>query len=55
LKMKEDENIVAYFLWVNEIVNNIKGLEDEMKEQVIVKNVLRTLPMIFDSKISYLE
>ena len=26
LKMKEDENIVAYFLWFNETVNAIMGL-----------------------------
>jgi hypothetical protein len=55
LKMNEDENITAYFLRVNEIVNSIKGLGDEIKEQVIVKNALRSLPMRFDSKISALE
>jgi hypothetical protein len=55
LKMNEDENIAAYFLRVDEIVNNIKGLGDEIKEQVIVKKALRSLPMRFDSKISSLE
>jgi hypothetical protein len=55
LKMNEDENITTYFLRVDEIVNNIKGLGDEMKEHVIVKKVLRSLPMIFDPKISSLE
>jgi hypothetical protein len=53
--MKEDENIVAYFLQVNETVNAILGLGEEIKEYVIVQKVLRSLPMIFDPKISTLE
>jgi uncharacterized coiled-coil protein SlyX len=36
-------------------VNGIKGLGDEMKEQVVVQKVLRSLPMRFDPKISSLE
>ena len=55
LKMKEDENITAYFLWVDEIVNAIIGLGEEIKESVIVQNVLRYLPMRFDHKISTIE
>jgi hypothetical protein len=53
--MNEDGNMVAYFLQVDEIVNNIKGLRDEIKEQVIVKKELISLPMRFDSKIPALE
>jgi hypothetical protein len=55
LKMKEDENIAAYFLRVDEIVNAIIGLGEEIKESVIVQKVLRSLPMRFDPKISTLE
>jgi hypothetical protein len=55
LKMKEDKNIVAYFLRVDEIVNEIIGLGEEIKESVIVQKVLRSLPMRFDPKISTLE
>jgi hypothetical protein len=55
LKMKEDENIAAYFLRVDETVNAIIGLGEEIKESVIVQKVLRYLPMIFDPKISTLE
>jgi hypothetical protein len=55
LNMKEDENIASYFLQVDEIVNAIIGLEEEIKECVIVQKVLRSLPMIFDPKISSLE
>jgi hypothetical protein len=28
--MNEDENIVAYFLLIDEVVNDIKGLGDEI-------------------------
>jgi hypothetical protein len=55
LKMKEYENIVAYFLRVDEIVNAIIGLGEEIEESVIVQKVLRYLLMIFDPKISALE
>jgi hypothetical protein len=55
LKMKEDENIAAYFLQVDETVNAILGLGEELKESVIVQKVLRSPPMIFDPKITKLE
>ena len=45
--MKEDENIIAYFLRVDETVNEIIGLREEIKEFVIVQKVLRSLPMRF--------
>ena len=53
--MKEDENIASYFLWVDEIVNEIIWLGEEIKESIIVQKVLRSLPMRFDPKISALE
>jgi hypothetical protein len=53
--MKEDENIAAYFLQVNETVNEIRGLGEEIEESIIVQNVLRSVPMIFDPKISTLQ
>jgi hypothetical protein len=55
LKMKEDEDIAAYFLRVNETMNAIIGLGEEIKESVIVQKVLRSLPMRFNPKISTLE
>jgi hypothetical protein len=55
LKMKEDENIVAYFLRVYETVNAIIGLGEEIEESVIVQKVLRSLPMRFNPKILALE
>jgi hypothetical protein len=55
LKMKEDENIAAYFLRVDETVNAIIVLEEEIEEFVIIHKVLRSLPMRFNPKISTLE
>ena len=55
VSLKEDENIAAYFLRFNETVNAILGLGEETKESIIVQKVLRSLPMIFDPKISALE
>jgi hypothetical protein len=52
LKMKEDENIAAYFLRVNETMNAIIGLGEEIEESVIFQKVLRSLPMRFNPKIS---
>jgi hypothetical protein len=52
--MNEDENLIAYFLKFDELVNNIKGLGDEVNKQVVIKKVPRSLPMIFDSNISAL-
>jgi hypothetical protein len=53
--MKEDENIAAYFLRVDETVNTIIRLGEEIKDSIIVQKVLRSLPMRFDPKISSLE
>jgi hypothetical protein len=53
--MKEDENIAAYFLRVDETMNAIIGLGEEIEEFVIVQKVLRSLPMRFNPKISTLE
>ena len=38
--MKEEENIAAYFLQVDEIVNIIKGLGEKVEEPVIVQKIL---------------
>jgi ubiquinone biosynthesis protein Coq4 len=53
--MKEDEDIIAYFLRVDETVNAIIGLGEEIEESVIVQKVLGSLPMRFNPKISTLE
>ena len=53
--MKEYEDIATYFLRVDEILNTIRGLEEKIKNSIIVKKILRFLPMRFDPKISALE
>ena len=55
MKMKEDEDIVADVLQVDEIVNIIRGLGEEIEGLVIVQKILRSLPMGFDPKVSSLE
>jgi len=42
--MNEDENIEAYMLRVNELINAIRGLREKIEESVIVKKVSRSLP-----------
>jgi hypothetical protein len=54
IKKKEDENIEAYFLRVDETMNAIIGFREEIEESVIVQKVLRSLPR-FNPKISTLE
>jgi hypothetical protein len=53
--MKEDENIAAYLLRIDETMNEMIGLGEEIKESVIVQKELRSLPMRFNPKISTLE
>ena len=53
--MKEEENIAAYFLRVDEVVNIIRGLGENIEAFIIVQKILRSLPMRFDSKISTIE
>jgi len=55
LKMNEDENIEAYMLRVNEVINAIRGLEEKIEDSFIVKKVLRSLPQRFNSKVSAIE
>lgn len=55
LKMEEDENIAAYFLRVDNIVKCIIGLIQEVKEANFVWKILRSLPSMFNPKVSILE
>lgn len=55
LKMKEDENIVTFFLRVDGVVKSIRGLGEKLEESIVVKKVLRSLPDRHDPKVSALE
>ena len=55
LRMKEDCNIAAYFQYVDEITNTLKGLGEPVDEKTIIWRILRTLPRRFNPKVSVLE
>lgn len=55
LKMNEDENIVAFFHRVDEVVNTIKGLNGKIDEASFVQKILISLPIRFNSKILAIE
>ena len=55
LKMKEEENIFEYLERVDEFVNAIQGLGETIEDTYIVDKVLRTLPMVYNPKVSTLE
>ena len=55
LTMKEDEYVAAYFLQVDEVVNTMRGLGEKVENASLVQKILRSPPMIFDSKFSTLE
>jgi hypothetical protein len=45
LKMKDEENVAAYFLRVDEIVNTIRGLGEEVEESMIVQKGAQVSPL----------
>ena len=53
--MEESEDIENYFLCIDEVVNTMRGLEQNVKDVNIVQKVLRSLPVRFNSKIYSLE
>lgn len=55
LKMEKDEKIEDYFLWINEVINIVRGLGETIDDLGIVNKVLRTLPKRFDPKVPALE
>ena len=55
LKMTNSETIDSYLLRDSEVVNSIRGLGEELKEESIVKKILRTLPARYDAKGAAIE
>jgi hypothetical protein len=53
--MKDEDNVPAYLLCIDEIANTIKGLGEKVEELMIIQNMLRSLPLIFDAKVSTIE
>lgn len=50
--MSEDEDIASYFLWVDEVINAIRGLCEELKELFVVQKALKYLPKAYSPKVS---
>ncbi|XP_059070783.1 uncharacterized protein LOC131860394 [Cryptomeria japonica] len=55
LKMKDEENIVDYLQRVDETVNAVRGLGENIEDEVIVKKVPRSLTTKYDTKVSAIE
>jgi hypothetical protein len=53
--MNKKEDIATYLLRVDEVVNAIKGLGEELDESLVVQNVLRSLLLKYDVKVSPIE
>ena len=53
--MQEEENIIAYFQWVKEVVNTKWCLGETIDETLVVQKILRTLPARFNPKVSVVE
>eukprot|EP00253_Pinus_taeda_P021714 PITA_21714 len=55
IRMYNDESVANYSLRIDEIINCMKNLGEEIKEAVVVENVLRSLSLKFESKVSAIE
>ena len=53
--MNEEENICQYFERIDTIVNAVRRLGQNVSNDEIIDKVLRTLPMIYNPKVSTLE
>ena len=53
--MNDDEDIAAFILRVDKLVNTIRGLGEEVDESIVVRKILRTLLERFNPNISALE
>ncbi|XP_043721113.1 uncharacterized protein LOC122668640 [Telopea speciosissima] len=55
LKMSEAKTVEQFMSRVNEIINSIRGLGEELKDAVVVKKILRSLPKLYNPKVSAIE
>ncbi|XP_042487341.1 uncharacterized protein LOC122067578 [Macadamia integrifolia] len=55
LKMSEGETINQFMSKVNKIINSIRGLGEEVKDAVVVKKKLGSLPDLYNPKVSAIE
>ena len=50
--MNDEEDVVDYFLQVDEVVNSLKGHCEKVEETTVVQKLLRSLPLHFNAKAS---
>ena len=55
IRMQQDESVESFMMKVNKIVSNIRGLGEELKDPIIMKKILRSLPDQFNAKVSAIE
>ncbi|XP_042486203.1 uncharacterized protein LOC122066468 [Macadamia integrifolia] len=55
LKMSGGETTDQFMSKVNEIINSIRGLGEEVKDAVVVKKILRSLPDLYNPKVSAIK
>ena len=55
LKMNEDETASKYFLRIEEVVNAVKGLGENIDDEFLVQNILRSLSDKLNPKVSAIE
>ena len=53
--MQEEEGIRSFLQKVDEMVNTLKGLGKGVNEHEVVQNVLRSLPIRFNTKVFAIE
>jgi len=53
--MKEDENIHDYYMNVLDIPNSFDSLGEKLTDEKLVRKILRSLPKIFDMKVTAVE
>ena len=53
--MNEDETVNKYFLRIEETIKSMKGLGEKFNESFLVQKILRSLPKIFNPKVSAIE
>ena len=49
--MHDDEEIAKFFLIVDEVVNSIRGLDEKIKDPVVIQKVIRSILRRFNPKV----
>ena len=53
--MEEDVTFDQFYAKMDDIVNSVFNLDEEIPENKIVKKIMRSLPLRFDSKVDAIE